>query len=109
MNPHDLPRELTHEATADELMDAVRAVAQGPLAAVVESIDREGHYPRAVLQQLGALGALGAHLDAPAGRGDYGLAIRARPRSRASAVPPVSWCGASWSAACTCRPAATRP
>lgn len=77
MNPHDLPRELTHEATADELMDAVRAVAQGPLAAVVESIDREGHYPRAVLQQLGALGAFGAHLDAPAGRGDYGLAIRA--------------------------------
>lgn len=77
MNPHDLPRELTHEATADELMDAVRAVAQGPLAAVVESIDREGHYPREVLQQLGALGALGAHLDTPAGRGDYGLAIRA--------------------------------
>lgn len=77
MNPHDLPRELTHEATADELMDAVRAVAQGPLAAVVESIDREGHYPREVLQQLGALGAFGAHLDAPAGRGDYGLAIRA--------------------------------
>jgi alkylation response protein AidB-like acyl-CoA dehydrogenase len=77
MNPHDLPRELTHEATADELMDAVRAVAQGPLADVVESIDREGHYPRAVLQQLGALGAFGAHLDAPAGRGDYGLAIRA--------------------------------
>ena len=74
MNPHDLPLELTKE---DELIAAVRAVAQGPLAAVVESIDREGHYPRAVLQQLGALGAFGAHLDAPAGRGDYGLAIRA--------------------------------
>ena len=57
MNPQDLPRELTHEATAGELIAAVRAVAQGPLAAVVESIDREGHYPREVLQQLGALGA----------------------------------------------------
>jgi alkylation response protein AidB-like acyl-CoA dehydrogenase len=77
MNPNDLPRELTHETTADALLAAVRTVAQGPLAAVVEAIDREGHYPREVLQQLGALGALGAHLDAPAGRADYGLAIRA--------------------------------
>ena len=28
MNPQDLPRELTHEATADELIAAVRAVAE---------------------------------------------------------------------------------
>lgn len=77
MNPQDLPRELTHEATADELIAAVRAVAQGPLADVVEACDREGFYPRAVLQQLGALGVFSAHLDAPVGRADYGLAIRA--------------------------------
>lgn len=77
MNPLDLPRELTHETSADELLAAVRAVAQGPLAAVVEAIDRDGHYPREVLQQLGAAGAFSAHLDAPAGRADYGLAIRA--------------------------------
>lgn len=77
MNPNDLPRELTHETSADELIAAVREVAQGPLAAVVEACDRDGVYPREVLQQLGALGAFSAHLDAPAGRADYGLAIRA--------------------------------
>jgi len=77
MNPNDLPRELTHEASANELLTAVRAVAQGPLADVVEACDREGFYPRDVLQQLGALGAFSAHLDAPVGRADYGLAIRA--------------------------------
>jgi alkylation response protein AidB-like acyl-CoA dehydrogenase len=77
MNPNDLPRELTHETSADELIAAVRAVAQGPLADVVEACDREGFYPREVLQQLGALGAFSAHLDAPVGRADYGLAIRA--------------------------------
>ena len=77
MNPNDLPRELTHETSADELIAAVRAVAQGPLADVVEACDREGFYPREVLQQLGTLGAFSAHLDAPVGRADYGLAIRA--------------------------------
>ncbi|MDO9505800.1 acyl-CoA dehydrogenase family protein [Hydrogenophaga sp.] len=77
MNPNDLPRELTHEASANELLAAVRAVAQGPLADVVEACDRNGFYPRDVLQQLGAMGAFSAHLDAPVGRADYGLAIRA--------------------------------
>ena len=77
MNPNDLPRELTQEASSHELLAAVRAVAQGPLADVVEACDRDGFYPRDVLQQLGALGAFSAHLDAPVGRADYGLAIRA--------------------------------
>ncbi|MDP2988843.1 acyl-CoA dehydrogenase family protein, partial [Hydrogenophaga sp.] len=70
MNPNDLPRELTHEASANELLAAVRAVAQGPLADVVEACDRNGFYPRDVLQQLGAMGAFSAHLDAPVGRAD---------------------------------------
>ncbi|WP_439589324.1 acyl-CoA dehydrogenase family protein [Hydrogenophaga sp.] len=77
MNPNDLPLELTHDTSADELIAAVRAVAQGPLADVVEACDREGFYPREVLKALGALGAFSAHLDAPVGRADYGLAIRA--------------------------------
>jgi alkylation response protein AidB-like acyl-CoA dehydrogenase len=77
MNPNDLPRELTHDTSADEMIAAVRAVAQGPLADVVEACDREGFYPREVLKSLGALGAFSAHLDAPVGRADYGLAIRA--------------------------------
>lgn len=77
MNPKDLPPELNHEAAAEQLLAAVREVARGPLAAVVESIDRTGYYPRIEMQQLAALGAMSAHLDAPAGRGDFGLAIRA--------------------------------
>lgn len=77
MNPNDLPPELTHEASAEAMLAAVRKVAQGPLADVVEACDRDGFYPREVLQQLGALGVFSAHLDAPVGRGDYGLAIRA--------------------------------
>ncbi len=76
MNPNDLPRDVTLE-TPDGLLAAVREVARGSLANVVESIDRTGYYPGAELRQLAALGAMSAHLDAPVGRGDFGLAIRA--------------------------------
>ena len=79
MNAADLPRTLAEPPTPgpDALLAAVRAVAQGPLTEQVEAIDRQGHYPRAVLQQLAGLGAMSAHLNAPAGPGDFGLAIRA--------------------------------
>jgi alkylation response protein AidB-like acyl-CoA dehydrogenase len=76
MNPADIPRDLRLDSP-DAVLAAVREVARGPLAQVVEAIDREGHYPRAELQRLGALGAMSAHLDAPAGRGDFALALRA--------------------------------
>ena len=61
MNPNDLPPELTHEASNEALLAAVRQVAQGPLADVVDACDRDGFYPRDVLQQLGALGVFSAH------------------------------------------------
>ena len=79
MNPADLPRALTLEAPlrGDALLAAVRTVAQGPLAQVVQSIDREGHYPLAVLQQLAGVGGMSAHLDTAAGPADYGLGLRA--------------------------------
>ena len=95
MNPADLPRDAV-TTSADGLLDAVRAVARGPLAYVAEAIDRQGHYPREVLQQLAALGAFSAHLDAPAGRGDYGLAIRAMAEvSRVcGATGFMAWCQA---------------
>ena len=64
-------------AAPDALLSAVRAVAQGPLQQQVAAIDRQGHYPHAVLQQLGALGAMSAHLEAPVGSGDFFLAIQA--------------------------------
>lgn len=77
MDLADLPRDPLAPLGPDAVLAAVRDVARGPLARVVEAIDREGYYPRAELQQLAALGAMSAHLDAPAGRGDYRLALRA--------------------------------
>lgn len=96
MNPNDLPPELTHETPANALLAAVREVAQGPLAAVVESIDRTGYYPRAELQQLAALGAMSAHLDGEAGPGDFGLSIRAMAEASrvCGATGFMMWCQA---------------
>lgn len=98
MNPADLPRDLAAPPTpaADTLLAAVRAVARGPLAEQVEAIDRQGHYPRAVLLQLAGLGAMSAHLDVPAGPGDFGLAIRAMAEvSRVcGATGFMMWCQA---------------
>ena len=98
MNPADLPRALTTEAplTGDTLLAAVRAVAQGPLTQVVQAIDREGHYPLSVLKQLAGLDAMSAHLDGPAGPGDYGLAIRAMAEASrvCGATGFMMWCQA---------------
>jgi len=84
----------------DALLDAVRRLADGPLAELADDIDRRGVYPRALLQQLGTLGALRAH---HAGRGlpgrdaDYGLAIRAMAEvSRVcGATGFMMWCHAA--------------
>ncbi len=45
------------------MLAGVRAVADGPLAALAEDIDRRGTYPRSILRQLGEAGAFAAHLD----------------------------------------------
>ena len=76
MHPADLPRDLALD-NPEAVLAAVRAIARGPLAEVVEAIDRKGYYPRQELQQLAALGAMSAHLDTPAGSGDFALALRA--------------------------------
>ena len=95
MNPADLPPELATPAE-HSLLAAVRAIAQGPLAEQVEGIDRQGHYPRAVLQQLASAGAMSAHLAAPAGLGNYGLAIRAMAEASrvCGATGFMMWCQA---------------
>lgn len=64
------------DADADAMLDAVRTIADGALAELAEDIDRRGVYPLAVLQRLGEVGALRAHL-ALDGAPDYGAAIRA--------------------------------
>ena len=40
-----------------QMLDAVRAVASGSLAAMVDEIDRIGTYPQSVLRELGKAGA----------------------------------------------------
>lgn len=75
MNPADLPPELATPRVS--LLEDVRAIAQGPLAAQAYDIDR-GTYPADVLKQLAAAGAMSAHLTQADGTpGDYRLAIQA--------------------------------
>ncbi|RFO96519.1 acyl-CoA dehydrogenase [Rhodoferax lacus] len=98
MHPADLPRELTSATVPapDVLLGAVRALAAGPLAQAVESIDREGVYPEGLLRQLAGLGAMSAHLDSQAGAGDYFLSIQAMAEvSRVcGATGFMMWCQA---------------
>ena len=60
-----------------ELIDAVRALADGQLAELADDIDRRGIYPKSILQRLGELGALKAHMTDGGKPADYGLAIQA--------------------------------
>ena len=75
--PEAVTGPATPRATAGQsLIDAVREIANGDLAAMVDAIDRQGTYPKAVLKRLGAAGALRAHLRV-GGQQDYGAAIAA--------------------------------
>lgn len=96
MNPTDLPLSSVAPPGGEEFLAALRHITQGPLAEQVEAIDREGTYPAQVLQSLGRIGAMSAHLDMPAGRGDYGLAIQAMAEvSRVcGATGFMMWCQA---------------
>jgi alkylation response protein AidB-like acyl-CoA dehydrogenase len=92
MNPADLPPELA--ARPKPLIEAVRAIAQGPLAQQAHAIDR-GAYPEAVLKQLAAAGAMGAHLPQADGTpGDFGLAIAAMAEASrvCGATGFMMWC-----------------
>ncbi len=98
MNLADLPQDVATSppAATNDLLAAVRAVAQGSLAQQVQAIDREGHYPVACLKQLAALGAMSAHLEAPTGQGDFFLSIQAMAEvSRVcGATGFMMWCQA---------------
>lgn len=76
-------------------MAAVRQIAQGPLAQQAEAID-QGLYPQDVLRQLARAGAMSAHLEAPHGAADLGLAIQAMAEvSRVcGATGFMMWCQA---------------
>lgn len=97
MNHADLHQEpkMKSPMAADELLAAVRAIAQGPLAQQADAIDR-GTYPKDILRQLASVGAMSAHLNGSEGQGDYGLAIRAMAEvSRVcGATGFMMWCQA---------------
>ncbi len=61
----------------EALISATKAIADGPLAELADDIDRRGIYPKSVLQRLGEVGALKAHMAEGQRPADYGLAIRA--------------------------------
>ena len=61
----------------EALISATKAIADGPLAELADDIDRRGIYPKSVLQRLGEVGALKAHIAEGQRPADYGLAIRA--------------------------------
>ncbi len=63
--------------SSEALLLAVRELVDGPLAELADDIDRRGIYPKSILQRLGELGALSAHIASGEKPADYGLAIRA--------------------------------
>jgi alkylation response protein AidB-like acyl-CoA dehydrogenase len=98
MHPADLPPALTsfQVPAPDTLLAAVKELAVGPLTRAVPSIDREGVYPEDLLRQLASCGAMSAHLEAPAGTGDYFLAIQAMAEASrvCGATGFMMWCQA---------------
>jgi len=98
MHPADLPTSVTAAPvpTPDALLSCVRDIAQGPLAQLVDAIDRQGHYPQEVLKQLASVGAMSAHLESPAGSGDFFLAIQAMAEASrvCGATGFMMWCQA---------------
>jgi alkylation response protein AidB-like acyl-CoA dehydrogenase len=79
--------------TPTSMLNAVRAIAQGPLRDAADSVDR-GIYPRDILKSLGAAGGFSAHLGPGAAVGDYALAIRAMAEVSAvcGATGFMVWC-----------------
>ena len=61
----------------EAMLQSVRELAEGPLAELADDIDRRGIYPKGILQRLGELGALKAHLAQGSRPADFGAAIRA--------------------------------
>ena len=76
MNAADMPADVSAAAQTEDLLAAVRGIAQGPLAARAQAID-EGAYPLDLLKQLAQMGAMSAHIDQPGRPGSYVTAILA--------------------------------
>ncbi len=73
--PSGLSTAPAAEPSAQAVLEAVQAIAGGPLLAQAAAIDA-GTYPREVMHALGAAGAYRAHLGPGGAPGDFALAIR---------------------------------
>ena len=93
MNPTDLPADIVQATTTEDLLNAVRTLAQGPLAVRAQAID-EGAYPEDLLTQLAAMGAMGAHIDRPGKPGNYMATIAAMAEAGkvCGATAFMMWC-----------------
>jgi len=93
MNPTDLPADIVKATTTEDLLSAVRAIAQGPLAQRAQAID-EGAYPDDLLRQLAAVGAMGAHIDRPGQPGNFMATIAAMAEAGkvCGATAFMMWC-----------------
>ena len=81
---------------AGPMLQSVRAIADGPLADLADAIDRRGVYPKAVMQQFGAVGAFSAHLAIDGAQADFGAAIQAIAEASrvCGATGFMMWCHA---------------
>lgn len=82
---------------AEERRQRIRSIAESSLAPLAESVDREGLYPRQVLEQLAGAGAFSAHLRSHGEPGDLGLSIQLITEiARAcGSTGFVAWCQAA--------------
>lgn len=75
----------------EEIMVGTAAIADGPLAAAANEIDR-GRYPIEIMASLGEAGALGAHLDRRGQRFGTALAAMATASSACGSTGFLMWC-----------------
>lgn len=73
---HPADAQAAASMRAVSMLNAVRAIADGPLREAAEATDR-GVYPRDVMHALGAAGAYAAHIGPGLQAGDFMAAIRA--------------------------------
>ncbi len=80
------------EGSAENIKAAVSSVAETQLAALAQSIDQDGLYPVAVMQQLGEKGAFAAHLDRYGGRFDLALDAMGIISQHCGSTGFITWC-----------------
>jgi alkylation response protein AidB-like acyl-CoA dehydrogenase len=82
---------------AEERLQGIRSIAESSLAPLAEVVDRDGFYPRQVLERLARAGAFSAHLHSHGEPGDLGLSIQliAEIARVCGSTGFVAWCQAA--------------